>query len=241
MGLYFCWRSWTSCLDTWHHGFYQIPTDKKIKTWLPLLEILQWAVFGSYTRTTIQNKHQNKHKNGSLSTKWFFLPWLSQSSDLNPAENEWVNWREEKMYCHGAVNLKGLEWFWMKEWSLISCQVFSNLIRHYRRKLRAVILGKECRNTCGQHKLEKVFISQWDFPPTFNCFTSMLCWNFLIFKWKIKRINDADLFSLPPLLIFTKGCHFLLFFNVIYSCDGKAEFSASLLQFSVSNDPSESI
>ncbi len=29
VGLYFCWRSWTSCLDTWHHGFYQIPTDKK--------------------------------------------------------------------------------------------------------------------------------------------------------------------------------------------------------------------
>ncbi len=24
VGLYFCWRSWTSCLDTWHHGFYQI-------------------------------------------------------------------------------------------------------------------------------------------------------------------------------------------------------------------------
>ncbi len=32
-----------------------------------------------------------------------------------------VNWREE------AVNLKDLEWFWMKEWSLISCQVFSDL------------------------------------------------------------------------------------------------------------------
>ncbi len=30
VGLYFCWRSWTSCLDTWHHGFYQIPTDKII-------------------------------------------------------------------------------------------------------------------------------------------------------------------------------------------------------------------
>jgi len=29
VGLYFCWRSWTSCLDTWHHGFYQILTDKK--------------------------------------------------------------------------------------------------------------------------------------------------------------------------------------------------------------------
>jgi len=29
------------------------------------------------------------------------------------------------------------------------------------------------------------------------------------------------------------------FKNVIYSCDGKAEFSASLLQYSVSHDPSE--
>ncbi len=35
VGLYFCWRSWTSCLDTWHHGFYQIPTDKKsLSDWL---------------------------------------------------------------------------------------------------------------------------------------------------------------------------------------------------------------
>ncbi len=32
VGLYFFWRSWTSCLDTWHHGFYQIPTDKKSKS-----------------------------------------------------------------------------------------------------------------------------------------------------------------------------------------------------------------
>ncbi len=22
--LLFCWRSWTSCLDTWHHGFYRL-------------------------------------------------------------------------------------------------------------------------------------------------------------------------------------------------------------------------
>ncbi len=28
--LFFCQRSWTSCLDTWHHGFYQIPTDKNL-------------------------------------------------------------------------------------------------------------------------------------------------------------------------------------------------------------------
>ncbi len=29
----------------------------------------------------------------------------------------------------------------MKEWSLLSYQVFSNLIRHYRRKFRAVKLA----------------------------------------------------------------------------------------------------
>ncbi len=40
VGLYFCWRSWTACLDTWHHEFYQIPTDKKFNNWLTLSEIL---------------------------------------------------------------------------------------------------------------------------------------------------------------------------------------------------------
>ncbi len=55
---------------------------------------------------------------------------------------KWVRWTEEKKHRHGAVNLKDLEWFWMKEWSLISCQVFSNLIRHYRRKFGAVWTGK---------------------------------------------------------------------------------------------------
>ncbi len=63
--LYFCWRSWTSCLDTWHHGFCQIPTDKKKKISDWLLEILLWAMFGSSNRTIIQKQH----KNGSLSTK----------------------------------------------------------------------------------------------------------------------------------------------------------------------------
>ncbi len=55
--------------------------------------------------------------------EWFWMKeWSLIScqvfSDLNPVEDEWVNWRGE------AVNLKDLEWFWMKEWSLISCQVF---------------------------------------------------------------------------------------------------------------------
>ncbi len=60
---------------------------------------------------------------------------------------KWVRWTEEKKHRHGAVNLKDLERFWMKKWSLISYQVFSKLFRHYRRKLRAVILGKgRCNN-----------------------------------------------------------------------------------------------
>ncbi len=59
----------------------------------------------------------------------------------------WVRWTEEKQHHHGAVNLKDLERFCMKKWSLISYQVFSKLFRHYRRKLRAVTLGKgRCNN-----------------------------------------------------------------------------------------------
>ncbi len=40
----------------------------------------------------------------------------------------WVRWTEEKKHHYGSVNLEDLERFWMKEWSLISCQVFSNFI-----------------------------------------------------------------------------------------------------------------
>ncbi len=60
---------------------------------------------------------------------------------LWPEPYRWVRWTEEKKHHHGAVNLKDLERFWMKEWSLISCQVFSNLIRHYRRPIWAVKLA----------------------------------------------------------------------------------------------------
>ncbi len=118
-----------------------------------------------------------------------------------------------RKHQHGAVNLKDLERFWMKEWSLISCQVFSNLIRHYRRKLRAVYPGKGRRNNwvpiiVANMKLEKAFISQWDFPPHFQLHYFMIGLEFCeFFEWKIKRINNPDLFSQPPLFIFTKGAN----------------------------------
>ncbi len=51
----------------------------------------------------------------------------------------------------------------MKEWSLISYQLFSNLIRHYRRTFRAVNLANggfqkyfyKSAVNCGQCVLEK--------------------------------------------------------------------------------------
>jgi len=51
-------------------------------------------------------------------------------------------WTEEKQRQHGSGNLQDLERFCMEQWSLNSCQVFCKLIRHYRRKLRTVILEK---------------------------------------------------------------------------------------------------
>ncbi len=41
---------------------------------------------------------------------------------------KWVRWTEEKKHHHGAVNLKGLEWFWIKNglWSLVRCSLTSS-------------------------------------------------------------------------------------------------------------------
>ncbi len=54
----------------------------------------------------------------------------------------------------------------------------------------------------------KAFISQWDPPPHFQLFYFNDRLEFCeFFEWKIKRINNADLFSQPPLVIFTKGAN----------------------------------
>ncbi len=131
MGLYFCWRSWTSSLNTWHHGLYQIPTDTVRNLIMGHVWIFQCTIIQTQTSKTTQ-KWVTEHK-----TK--LLLWPFQSSDLNSVEHEW-GWTKEKKHRHRAGNLKVLEWFWMKEWSLISCQVFSNIIRYYKRTFRAVKL-----------------------------------------------------------------------------------------------------
>ncbi len=63
-------------------------------------------------------------------------------------------------------------------------------------------------NNCGQHLLEKNSYFTMRFSPHFQLFYFNDRLEFCeFFEWKIKRINNADLFSQPPLLIFIKGAN----------------------------------
>ncbi len=132
VGLYFWWRSWTSCSDAWHHGFYQIPSDKKKKITDSVKNLIMGHVWiflpDNNPNTNLKNNTKMDHwAQNQASVMAISVPWPAPC-------RKWVRWTEENKHQHVAVNLKDLEWFWMKEWSLISCQVFSNLIRHFRRK-----------------------------------------------------------------------------------------------------------
>ncbi len=63
-------------------------------------------------------------------------------------------------------------------------------------------------NNCGQHSLEKNIYFIMRFSPHFQLFYFNDRLEFCeFFEWKIKRINNAHLFSQPPLLIFIKGAN----------------------------------
>ncbi len=63
-------------------------------------------------------------------------------------------------------------------------------------------------NNCGLHSLEKNSYFTMRFSPHFQLFYFNDRLEFCeFFEWKIKRINNADLFSQPPLLIFIKGAN----------------------------------
>ncbi len=75
---------------------------------------------------------------------------------------------------------------------------------------RYILLIRICRgaNNCGQHSLEKNIYFIMRFSPHFQ----LIYFNDRLefcecFEWKIKRINNADLFSQLPLLIFIKGAN----------------------------------
>ncbi len=53
-------------------------------------------MFGSANRSIIQTQiSKTTQKNDHTDHKTKFLLWLFQSSNMNPVEYEWVNWREE--------------------------------------------------------------------------------------------------------------------------------------------------
>ncbi len=127
--LYFCCRSWT-------HGItdsikYQQIQNKKVTDFVRNLIMGHVWIFqpDNNPKTNLKNNTKLGHwAQNQASAMAISVPWPAPC-------RKWVRWTEEEKHCHGAGKLKGLERFWMKEWSLISCQVFSNLIRHYRRKL----------------------------------------------------------------------------------------------------------
>ncbi len=90
-------------------------------------------MFGSSNHIIIQTQTSKTTQKWVTEHKTKLLLWPFQSSDPNPKDNEWGELKRRSTVME--LNLRGLEWFWMKEWSLISCQVFSNLIRHYRRTI----------------------------------------------------------------------------------------------------------
>ncbi len=141
-------------------------------------------MFGSSNRTIIQTQTSKTTQKWVTEHKTKLLLWPFPSSDLNPIENEWGELKRRSTVMELWIWRIWRDSGWRK-WSLISYHVFSKLFRHYRRKLRAVTLGKgRCNNWVP------IIVATWTresisytmrFPPIFNCFTSMIGWNFVNF------------------------------------------------------------
>ncbi|KAF7662664.1 hypothetical protein LDENG_00230420 [Lucifuga dentata] len=67
------------------------------------------------------------------------LPW--PSPDLNPITGLWDQLKK-RVHKRRCGNPTDLERFCMEECCQIPRHVYSNLVKHYRRRLRAVILAK---------------------------------------------------------------------------------------------------
>ncbi len=75
---------------------------------------------------------------------------------------------------------------------------------------RDILLTRISRgaNNCGQHPFEKNSYFIMRFSPHFQLYYFNDRLEFCkFFEGKIKRINNSDLFSQPPLLIFIKGAN----------------------------------
>ena len=130
-------------------------------------EILLWGM--------TQNMHPNSHYNGSTTFESSFkvvisVPW--PKAHWKPVE---LAEEERRVQNGGPRTLKGLERFFMEEWSQIACSVFSSLIKHCK-----VPMVVACSFVIKYKFFDKVQI-RLGFSPIFSVRLSKLITNYLIF------------------------------------------------------------
>ena len=97
-------------------------------------------------RWLFQHDNDPKHKS-KLVTEWLnkakisVLEWPSQSPDLNPIENLWVELKR-RVHSRHPKNIDELEQICKEEWQNISPDVCFNLIKNYKKRLASVIKQK---------------------------------------------------------------------------------------------------
>ena len=97
-------------------------------------------------RWLFQHDNDPKHKS-KLVTEWLnkakisVLEWPSQSPDLNPIENLWVELKR-RVHSRHPKNIDELEQICKEEWQNISSDVCFNLIKNYKKRLASVIKQK---------------------------------------------------------------------------------------------------
>ncbi len=107
-----CWRSWTSCLNTWHHGFYQYQQIKNQQVTDSVRNLIM-GMFWIFNRTIIQNQKHTKIGHWAQKPSFCYgIPVLWPEPCRKWSE---VNWREEGTKHVAVKDLKDLERFWVKK------------------------------------------------------------------------------------------------------------------------------
>ncbi len=127
-----------------------------------------------------------------------------------------VNWREVLTWSCESEGSGEILFEENGFWSLIRCSPNSSgIIQEKTLTPRVLTLGKGHGNNCGQHVLEKAFISHCP-PHTFNCFTSKIGWNFD--KKEKQQIYFHNRCSyLPKVPILVEGTIYIYIYINIYT------------------------